>query len=159
MCDIQKVFFKQEVCIEIEQEVDKYVEECYKGIDLLLKSTQQKKNKDTNSVIAGENNVKKEDINTSHENLIDEEIVQKQIQHCYQKESNKFEEQNFQNQANSHIEHGFVSEDREGDIILDQEKISRDPLEEIKSVWTCKFCGRSARGHLNHTCLYCFSPL
>ena len=34
-----------------------------------------------------------------------------------------------------------------------------DPLAEIKSVWTCRLCGRSARGHLNHTCLYCFSPL
>ena len=32
-------------------------------------------------------------------------------------------------------------------------------LADIKSVWTCRFCGRSARGHLNHTCLYCFSPL
>ena len=38
-------------------------------------------------------------------------------------------------------------------------KSCSDPLADIKSVWTCRFCGRSARGHLNQTCLYCFSPL
>ena len=43
--------------------------------------------------------------------------------------------------------------------ISDEDKSCSDPLAEIKHVWTCRFCGRSARGHLNNTCLYCFSPL
>ena len=85
----------------------------------MLKSREHKKNKDTNSVIGGGNNVKKEEINTSNECVMAQENVQIQIQPCY----HKLEELNCQNQVKSHIEYGFVSEDREGDSILYEKKI------------------------------------
>ena len=49
----------------------------------MLKSREHKKNKDTNSVIGGGNNVKKEEINTSNECVMAQENVQIQIQPCY----------------------------------------------------------------------------
>ena len=42
---------------------------------------------------------------------------------------------------------------------LDEDKTSGDHLSEVQYHWTCIFCGRSGIGHLNDTCLYCFSTL
>ena len=116
----------------------------------------QKKKEAKNSEKVGENMGWKEDVNAEQNK---EFIYDKKMQKIQRQYRNEKMKANDQEQGPDNMEHEFVSEDREERSILDEDKSSNDPLEELKSVWTCRFCGRSARGHLNHTCLYCLSPL
>ena len=66
-----------------------------------------------------------------------------------------------QDRGQESLEHNFDIEDvRRGNILnSDEQKTYNISRVLMNSVWTCRICGRSARGHLNHTCMYCFSPL
>ena len=122
---------KQEEDVKSEKKVNMHVEECYLE-DELEEGGQHKKKEDKNC-----ENV--------FENIGFEEDVEKQ-------------EENNKKPGPDIMEHDLVSEGMKETNIIGGHKSSRDLSQEIKSVWTCGFCGRSARGHLNHTCLYCFSP-
>ena len=77
------------------------------------------------------------------------------------KKDEEQQEKKKQDRVQNANEHNFDIVDlRRGDILgNDEQKIYQHSGMSIKSVWTCRICGRSARGHLNHTCMYCFSPL
>ena len=70
-------------------------------------------------------------------------------------------EEKKQDRGKEDIELDFGNKDVRGGNIFDKnvEKLYHNSEVTIKSVWTCRICGMSARGHLNHTCIYCFSPL
>ena len=149
---LPEVNLKQEEWVEGQKESYKHVDEHYPR-DELEEGEQRKKKEAKKSEKVGENMEWKEDVNAQkNKELKYDNNLEKIQQLC------RNVKENVQEQGPDNIKHEFVSEDREERSISDEDKSCRDPLEELKSVWTCRVCGRSARGHLNHTCLYCFSP-
>ena len=152
--ELKEVNGTQEEDVKRENEVDRDVEKCYLGDE--VNDGKQKDLKECKKV--SENIVWKEDVNEQHKKKVEHQKDVQKIQQIYSKEKQK---ENYQEQEQDNMDLEFVCESTEPEerSILDEDKTSSAPLPETKSVWTCRVCGRSARGHLKHTCLYCFSPL
>ena len=118
-----------------KNQFDRDVEECY----LLDEVKEEKKKEMKECQKVCENIGWNEDVSEQKkEEVADEKDVQK----IQQRSSKKEQGENYQEQEQDNMEHEFVSEsmDPEERSILDEDKTSVDPLAEIKSVWTCRFC-------------------
>ena len=110
-----------------------------------------------NSENTDQKEVMKWDTNTEQEQQENDQESQREL---ITKKDKEQQEEIKPDRGKEYIAHTFCKIDIGGNIFdKNGQKIYQHSQVSIKSVWTCNICGRSARGHLNHTCLYCFSPL